>query len=92
MPSYLVYSFLALAIRFLDHPFLENKHEEAIERYTRLAWTQIFEKSFSDDHDVNIFTVQAANMLAVIDFVRKCPPPFFRGLQNLECVQVACIG
>ncbi|KAH7063487.1 carboxyl transferase domain-containing protein [Macrophomina phaseolina] len=68
LPSYLLYSFMAVATRFSTHPFFEDHHAEAIESYARLAWSEILEKSFSDDHDVDVSTVQAANMLAVIDF------------------------
>ncbi|KAL1621606.1 hypothetical protein SLS56_009142 [Neofusicoccum ribis] len=74
LPSYLLFSFLAISTRFSDHAFFENRHAEAIECYARLGWAEIFEQSFSEDHNVDVFTVQAANMLAVIDFVRKCTP------------------
>lgn len=69
-PNYLLFSFLAVAIRFSHHPFFENSHDEATECYARLAWADIYKQSFSEDHNVNLSTVQAANILAVVDFVR----------------------
>lgn len=71
--NYLLFSFLAVAIRFSHHPFFENSHDEATECYARLAWADIYKQSFSEDHNVNLSTVQAANILAVVDFVREFP-------------------
>ena len=37
--------------------------------YSRMAWSEIVKQSFSDTHSLDIRTVQAANMLGVVDYV-----------------------
>ncbi|KAK5311676.1 hypothetical protein LTR93_011644 [Exophiala xenobiotica] len=59
---------LALALRFSTEPFFEGKHSEAIESYSRTAWTEIYEKSFSEDSNLDVHAVQATNILSIVDF------------------------
>ncbi len=69
LPSYLVFAFAATAVRYSNEPCFVGRRTEAMDCYSRLAWTEIMEQSFSDDHDPSISTVQAANMLGVVDYV-----------------------
>lgn len=62
---------LALAVRFSTDPFFEGWHSEAIETYSRTAWTEIYEKSFSEDFNLDVHAVQATNILSVVDFTGK---------------------
>jgi len=68
MPDYLLMAMLALAARFSTEPFFERRNSEAIETYSRTAWNEIFENSFSEDFNLDIHAVQATNMLAIVDF------------------------
>ncbi|KAI1615969.1 fungal-specific transcription factor domain-containing protein [Exophiala viscosa] len=68
VPDYLLMAMLALAARFSSEPFFESKNVEAIETYSRTAWNEIFEKSFSEDFNLDIHAVQATNLLAIVDF------------------------
>lgn len=64
---------IALAARFSHEAFFESQQLEATTVYGRIAWNQIFDKAFADDHDLlDIHMVQATNMLAVVDFTGNC--------------------
>lgn len=62
---------LVMAARFSQHPFFEGEQQSAIEIYSRVAWAQIYEKSFWEDDALDITVVQATNMLGVVDFTSK---------------------
>ncbi|KAK5062017.1 hypothetical protein LTR44_003392 [Exophiala sp. CCFEE 6388] len=68
LPDYLLMAMLALAARFSTEPFFAREHSEATQTYSRTAWNEIFENSFSEDFDLDIHAVQATNMLAIVDF------------------------
>ncbi|KAI7776897.1 hypothetical protein LA080_004324 [Diaporthe eres] len=68
LPNWLLLAFVATACRFSDDPFFQGRQEEAVESYADTAWSEIHEKMFSQDDFINVHTVQAVNMLAVIDF------------------------
>ncbi|KAH7159450.1 hypothetical protein B0J13DRAFT_108598 [Dactylonectria estremocensis] len=68
LPSWLLLAFVATACRFSEDPFFQGRHEEAVESYADAGWSEIHEKVFSQDDFMNVHTVQAVNMLAVIDF------------------------
>ena len=59
---------IAMAARYSQHPFFDGQQTRAIEAYSRCAWAEIFEKSFSEDDALDITVVQATNLLAVVDF------------------------
>jgi hypothetical protein len=69
LPSYLLWALTATAVRFSDDPRFADCQAEAINCYSKMAWSSILDQSFSDTHDLNIRTVQAANMLGAVDFV-----------------------
>ncbi|EXJ77046.1 hypothetical protein A1O3_10204 [Capronia epimyces CBS 606.96] len=68
IPEYLLLAMTALAARFSTDPFFEGRPGEVVDRYTRTAWSEIFEKSFSEDYVLDIHAVQATHMLAIVDF------------------------
>ncbi|KAK5261399.1 hypothetical protein LTR20_006732 [Exophiala xenobiotica] len=59
---------LTLAARFSTEQLFATKHSEATQAYSRTAWNEIFENSFSEDFNLDIHAVQATNMLAIMDF------------------------
>lgn len=69
LPTYLLWAVAATAVRFSDDIRFLVCQAEAIDTYSKLAWNSILQQSFSDAHDLNIRTVQAANMLGTVDFV-----------------------
>lgn len=69
LPSYLLLAFAATAVRFSSDRCFTGRQVEATDWYSRMAWSEIVEQSFSDAHSLNIRTVQAANMLGVADYV-----------------------
>ena len=68
LPDFLLMAMTAMAIRFSDDSFFEGRRVESAEIYARTAWNEIFDKSFSEDYLLDVHTVQATNMLAVVDF------------------------
>ncbi|KIW16505.1 hypothetical protein PV08_06560 [Exophiala spinifera] len=68
VPSYLLKAVLAMAAHFSQDPFLDGNQQDMIDLYSRSAWDEIFEKSFSEDDTLDITVIQAINMLAVVDF------------------------
>lgn len=73
LPSWLLLAFVATACRFSEDPFFQGRHEEAVESYAYTGWSEIHEKVFSQDDFMNVHTVQAVNILAIIDFTGKPP-------------------
>ena len=71
IPTYLLFAVCAIAVRFSDDPFYAGRKATAIHAYSRTGWAQILEQSFSDGHDHNIQTVQATNILGIVDYVSK---------------------
>ena len=68
MPNFLLMAMIALALRFTSEPFFQGRHSEVVERYSRAAWNEIFEKAFSEEYNFDIHAVQATDMLAIVDF------------------------
>lgn len=60
-----------MAARFSQDPFFHGQQQDMIDTYSRSAWDEIFEKSFSEDDALDITVVQATNMLAVVDFTSR---------------------
>lgn len=74
LPSYLLMAILAAGSRYSPDTFFNGQQRVAIETFSRVAWNEIFERFFSDDDNaLNITFVQAANLLAVVDFTSKAP-------------------
>ncbi|KAL2427903.1 hypothetical protein ABEF91_005822 [Exophiala dermatitidis] len=73
IPEYLLLAMISLAVRFSSDPYFERRQTELVDGYARTAWTEIFEKSFSEDYVLDIHAVQATNMLAIIDFTTGRP-------------------
>lgn len=71
LPSYLIFAFAATAVRYSSEPCFAGHQAEAMDSYSRLAWADIMEQSFSDTHSLSISTVQAANMLGIVDYVGR---------------------
>ncbi|KAL6705200.1 hypothetical protein ACN47E_007160 [Coniothyrium glycines] len=69
LPAYLIWAVAATAVRFSDDPRFSTCQTEVINCYSKMAWNLILQQSFSDAHDLTIWTVQAANMLGTVDFV-----------------------
>lgn len=68
LPDFLLLAFVATAARYSKIPFLEDCREQAIENYARTAWDIILRQAFSSEQGLNLYVVQATNLLAVIDF------------------------
>lgn len=73
LPQYLLLAFAATAARFSDNPSCTDHQPGAMRRYAKTAWQQIITQSLDEDHSVNIHTVQAANMLGVLDYLCMSP-------------------
>ncbi|KAF7532741.1 hypothetical protein G7054_g7685 [Neopestalotiopsis clavispora] len=69
LPSYLLLAFAATAARFSDRTFWAGYQPGAMKYYAKTAWQQIITQSLDEDHSVSIHTVQAANMLGVLDYI-----------------------
>lgn len=72
LPDYLLLAFMATIARFSSDDFFEGRQFQAIGIYARTAWHDILGQAFSSSPGagvrIDICTVQATNMLAIIDF------------------------
>ena len=68
LPGYLLMTIIALTARFSNDSYFKGRQLEIVESFTRAAWNEIFQRSFSDDDALGIHQVQATNMLAIMDF------------------------
>ena len=85
LPHYLLLAFAATAVRFSSDPCFTGRHEEVMDWYSRMAWSEIIKQSFSDTQSLDIRTVQAANMLGVVDYVGMLNPSILsRGPRLLQ--------
>jgi hypothetical protein len=73
LPSYLLLAFAATAARFSDRTSWAGYQPGAMKYYAKTAWQQIITQSLDEDHSVSIHTVQAANMLGVLDYICAFP-------------------
>lgn len=69
LPSYLLLAFVATAVRFSQDLRFAGRQAEATDWYAKLAWSEVVVEAFSDTHNLNIHTVQAASMLGIIDYI-----------------------
>jgi hypothetical protein len=73
LPDYLLMALVATTARYSSHPCFENRQKEAIEIYSGGAWHKVLQEVFSSEQILNLQTVQATCLLAVIEFTGKCP-------------------
>lgn len=69
LPSYLLLSFVATAVRFSQEPCFAGRQAECRDAYAKLAWAELMQEAFSDSHSMDVRTVQAAAMLGIIDYI-----------------------
>jgi hypothetical protein len=69
LPYYLLLAFAATTVRFSNDSCFTDRQAEVMDWYSRMAWSEIVKQSFSDTHSLDIRTVQAVNMLGVVDYV-----------------------
>jgi hypothetical protein len=69
LPNYLVLAVAATAVRFSNETCFSGRETEAMDCYAKTAWSEIIEQSFSDGHELEIYTVQAASLLGILDYV-----------------------
>jgi hypothetical protein len=67
-------AFVATAARYSEHVYFENRQKEAIETYSRTAWHIVLKQAFSSEQGLDLYVVQATNLLAVIDFTGDLKP------------------
>ena len=67
---------MATTARYSLDVFFEGLQFQAIDSYARTAWLDILTQAFSSDPSkgMDIFMVQATNMLAVIDYTGNIVP------------------
>ncbi|KAH8691352.1 fungal-specific transcription factor domain-containing protein [Talaromyces proteolyticus] len=68
LPRYVLLAFAATAVRYSSHPYFEGQTREAMETYARGAWNIILHQVFSSEQGLDIYVVQATNLLAIVDF------------------------
>ncbi|KAF2824423.1 hypothetical protein CC86DRAFT_420991 [Ophiobolus disseminans] len=69
LPSYLLLTFAATAVRFSKEPCFAGRQAECTDAYARLAWSDLMIEAFSDSHNMDVRIVQAAAMLGIIDYI-----------------------
>ncbi|OAL44863.1 hypothetical protein IQ07DRAFT_521321 [Pyrenochaeta sp. DS3sAY3a] len=69
LPSYLLLAFAATAVRFSPDAYFAGRQHLAMDHYAKEAWAKLVDQSLSDDNPLNIYTVQAASMLGVVDYI-----------------------
>jgi hypothetical protein len=74
LPYYLLLAFVATAVRFSSDFCFTGRHIEVMDWCSRMAWFETVKQSFSDSHSLDIRTVQATNMLGVVDYVGMLGP------------------
>jgi hypothetical protein len=69
LPSYLLLTFVATAVRFSQEACFAGRQAECRDAYAKLAWAELMQEAFSDSHSMDVRTVQAAAMLGIIDYI-----------------------
>jgi hypothetical protein len=62
---------IATAAGFSDDEVFQGRQTEASDCFASFAWKEINDRMFQEEDFMTIHTVQAVNMLAVIDFSGK---------------------
>ncbi|KAI0468805.1 fungal-specific transcription factor domain-containing protein [Xylaria cf. heliscus] len=68
LPPWLLLAVIATATGLSDDRVLQGRQSEASDYFAAAAWKEINDRMFQEEDFMTIHTVQAANMLAVIDF------------------------
>ncbi|KAI0535040.1 fungal-specific transcription factor domain-containing protein [Xylaria digitata] len=68
LPPWLLLAVIATAAGFSNDGALQGRHNEASDYFASVAWKDINGRMFQEEDFMTIHTVQAANMLSVIDF------------------------
>jgi hypothetical protein len=68
LPEYLILAFLATALRFSADPYFQNMQAAAADTYATTAWKSIASLHLTEEDGMDLQIVQAANLLAIIDF------------------------
>lgn len=68
LPDYLLMAFVATAARYSNHSYFEDRQHEAMKTFAKSAWLIILQQVFTSEQCLNLYTVQATHLLAVIDF------------------------
>lgn len=71
LPHWLLLAVIATAAGFSDDEIFQGRQTEASDCFASLAWKEINDRMFQEEDFMTIHTVQAVNMLAVIDFSGK---------------------
>ncbi|KAF2971669.1 hypothetical protein GQX73_g1849 [Xylaria multiplex] len=79
LPPWLLLAVIATAIGFSNNEALWGRHNGASDYFASVAWKDISDRMFQEDF-MTIHTVQAANMLSVIDFAVQNAPPRYKML------------
>lgn len=68
LPKCLIMAIIASALRFSNDTYYEDSIQEAIESYAKESWVYILKQHMTNDNSPDIHVVQAASILAIIDF------------------------
>ncbi|KAF2844675.1 hypothetical protein T440DRAFT_548047 [Plenodomus tracheiphilus IPT5] len=68
LPQYLIFTVLAIASRFSLDPFFGSCNPHVATKYASKAWKEIVRQCFDCDEGMDYRLVQAATLLAIIDF------------------------
>lgn len=68
LPEYLILAFLATALRFSTDPYFRNMQAAAADAYASASWKAIVSQQLTQEDGMDLQIVQAANLLAIIDF------------------------
>lgn len=69
LPSYLLLTFVATAVRFSKEPCFAGRQIECMDAYAKLAWADLMQEAFTDQHHMDVGIVQASAMLGIIDYI-----------------------
>ncbi|KAH7399068.1 fungal-specific transcription factor domain-containing protein [Phaeosphaeria sp. MPI-PUGE-AT-0046c] len=69
LPSYILLTFAATAVRFSKEPCFAGRQAECRDTYAKLAWDDLMQYAFSESYNMDVSMVQAAALLGIIDFI-----------------------
>jgi hypothetical protein len=69
----ILFSILALTIRFSDDPFFRDNLGELTERYSETARTMVLQRV--SDGPIELSTLQSLCLLSLVDFTSESPVP-----------------
>jgi hypothetical protein len=68
LPSHLIFSVLASAVRFSTEPFFDTNQKSSAKTYAKIAWQSIVSKWLANGDDGDVHLVQSMTLLAIFDF------------------------